>query len=231
LAVVPARGGSVRLNRKNLALLNGRPLVAYAVHCARQCGLFDAVFVATDDPEIARESVACGALVPELMPPELAGGDQPSHAASLWMARYLVDGGRQADSLFTLEPTSPLRLPADITEAWEAFRRGDFEHLVSVSEVDPQQFHWAMERAGRYWKLFFGTLYQKERAELPPFFYPNGAILLSDLQALERDRTPYGAKLAAIEMPRERSVRVTTRLDLKVAELLMKDLGEPDWRI
>jgi N-acylneuraminate cytidylyltransferase/CMP-N,N'-diacetyllegionaminic acid synthase len=222
LCAIPARGGSKRLARKNLRTLAGMPLIVHSIDVARRSGLFDQVYVCTEDQEIADVARAHGATVPIMMPGELCGDLVASHIPCQYLARHLSSEGRAIDTLVCLQPTSPLRSVDDLTGAVEKFQEGELDFLVSVTPVDPHDFHWAVVPNGNgYWRMYFGDEYLKERPLLPPVFRPNGSIKIARLAALERVGHFFGERMGVIETPPERSVHVALEFDLKLCELLL----------
>jgi CMP-N-acetylneuraminic acid synthetase len=109
LALIPARSGSVRLPRKNLRDLNGRPLIAWSIEAALKSKYIDRVVVSTDDSEIAETSKRFGADVPFLRPPELATKDAKSIDVVIHALRHLESQLETFDYLILLQPTSPMR--------------------------------------------------------------------------------------------------------------------------
>lgn len=222
LCAIPARGGSKRLPRKNLRLLAGRPLIAYTIEAARHTGLFSDVYVCTDDEEIAGVARSCGALVPFLSPPELCGDLMPSHAPCQNLAAHLAGQGRPADVLVCLQPSSPLRSAGDIAAAVTEFRRADCDFTVSITALDPHDFHWAVVPGGDgYWRMYFGSAYVKERPLLPMVYRPNGAVKIARLQVLAKVGNFFGERLTTVEMPPERSIHVATEFDLRLCQFLI----------
>lgn len=222
ICTIPARGGSKRLSRKNLRELAGKPMIAYSIETALETGMFDRVYVCTEDEEIAQAATKFGATVPELVPPELCGDLVASHIPCQYIeARLPVHG--QVDSLLCLQPSSPLRSAQDIRDAVDQFSAGQFDFLVSVTPVDPHDFHWAVvPGSGSYWRMFFGTEYLKERPLLPPVYRPNGSIKIARLGALAATGNFFGEKLGVIETPSERSVHVAVEFDLKLCETILR---------
>jgi len=225
LCAIPARGGSKRLPRKNLRTLAGRPLIAHTIDIARQSGLFEGVFVCTEDQEIADVARACGANVPILMPEELCGDLVASHIPCQRLAVHLAGQGRSTDILVCLQPTSPLRNADDVKEAVNKFRgNNDFDFLVSVTQVDPHDFHWAVVPNGDgYWRMYFGSEYMKERPLLPLVFRPNGSIKIARLPALAKVGHFFGERMGVVETPPARSVHVALEFDLKLCELILAE--------
>jgi CMP-N,N'-diacetyllegionaminic acid synthase len=224
LCAIPARGGSKRLPRKNLRALAGKPLIAHSIEAARQSGLFESVYVCTEDEEIADVARSCGACVPILMPEELCGDLIASHIPCQHLAAHLAIQGYAADSLVCLQPTSPLRNVGDLKAAVDKFHSSGFDFLVSVTPVDPHDFHWAVvPDGGDYWRMYFGNQYMKERPLLPPVFRPNGSIKIARLPALVRAGHFFGERMGVVETPPERSVHVALEFDLKLCELILAE--------
>ena len=118
LAIIPARGGSKRIPRKNIRLFFGAPIISYAIHAARNAGIFAEVMVSTDDEEIAHVARQHGAAVPFLRSAASAG----DHATTLQVLREVVDGyrnaGREFDALCCLYPTAVLTRPDTLRAGW-----------------------------------------------------------------------------------------------------------------
>jgi CMP-N,N'-diacetyllegionaminic acid synthase len=220
ICTIPARGGSKRLPRKNVRELAGKPLIAYSIEVALEAGLFEDVYVCTEDEQIAEIATQWGATVPELVPQELCGDLVASHIPCQYIAGRLA-GQSSIDSLLCLQPSSPLRSVQDIRAAVEKFS-GEFDFVVSVTPADPHDFHWALvPTEGLYWKMFFGSQYLKERPLLPPVYRPNGSIKVARLSALVATGNFFGERLGVIETPPERSVHVAVEFDLKLCETIL----------
>jgi CMP-N,N'-diacetyllegionaminic acid synthase len=219
---IPARGGSKRLPRKNLRQLAGKPLIAYSIEAALKSGLFAEVYVCTEDAEIAERAREFGATVPRLVPEELCGDLVASHIPCQFIAASLPVN-KPIDSLVCLQPSSPLRSAEDIRQACEKFLSGEFDFLVSVTALDPHDFHWALVPSkSPYWKMFFGTQYLKERPLLPAVYRPNGSIKIARLTALSQAGNFFGERLGVIETPFERSVHVAVEFDLNLCETILR---------
>lgn len=141
LAIVPARGGSKGLPGKNLAVVAGSSLLARAVACARQSGLFDMVLVSTDDPAIAEAGRAAGAAVPFLRPAQLAGdGSAVIDAVRDCLARLAAAGEPPFGLVALLEPTSPLRTPDILARTVAAAEGEGADAALTVAPV-PTRYH------------------------------------------------------------------------------------------
>ena len=135
LALVPARGASVSILRKNARLFLGRPLLAWAVEAALESGACDRVVVSTDDEEIAEIGREAGAEVPFLRPAGLARDDTPTAPVVRHAVDWLAEEGWTPAGVLVLEPTSPARRPFHLLEAAELLARPDVDSVASVSEV------------------------------------------------------------------------------------------------
>ena len=121
LCVIPARAGSKRLAGKNIATVAGKPMLAWTIEAARQSGIFDAVYVSTEDDKIASIAHQFGAIVPYRRPAALAGDKVTNVAVALHLLDHLNGGDSQYDTIVCLQPTSPLRTAAHIRDAWQEF--------------------------------------------------------------------------------------------------------------
>jgi CMP-N,N'-diacetyllegionaminic acid synthase len=221
LLAIPARGGSKRLKRKNLATLGGKPMLSYTIAAAIGAGLSDEVFVCTEDAEIAAISTACGAVVFPISE-SMADDEVSSTVPCLALYESLSRSGRVPEFIFNLQPSSPLRSSEDIRAAFQIFVASDRDFLVSVTPIDPHYFHWAMKRQEDGWGMFFGDRFLKERTKLEPVFRPNGAIKLALSSALVRFGHFFGPRLGIYEMPEHRAIHVATAFDLTCAEAVLQ---------
>ncbi|MBU6148374.1 MAG: hypothetical protein KGP10_09425 [Actinomycetales bacterium] len=132
--IIPARRGSVGLARKNMRELVDRPLALHSVACAGLVAAVRRVLVTTDDEELAALAVAAGAEVPELRPSHLARGDTPMAEVVRYAVALLDSTGGVGEFVLLLDPTSPLRMPGDISAAVGMLRAdGGAVGVVSVS--------------------------------------------------------------------------------------------------
>lgn len=200
-------------------------MLAYSIEAARASGEFDEVYVCTESPEIAEVARHYGALVPFLMPEELAGDAVASHAPIQHLAAQLESEGRTVDTIVCLQPTSPLRSPEDIRAGLHRFDETGAPFVVSVTLIDPHYFHWAVraDEDGQ-WGFYFGQEFMRERIYLPHVFRPNGSIKIADYQSLRETGNFFGPGLQVVETPEERSVHVALEPDFRYAEAL---LGAP----
>lgn len=219
LCVIPARAGSKRLPAKNIAPLGGKPLLAWTIEAARESGIFDCVYVSTEDETIAVLAEKFGADASIRRPAALAGDEVTNVQVSLHLFDSLEAMGRRYDAIVCLQPSSPLRNGPDIHNAWDLFMRTHPDFLVSATPIDPHYFHWALKRDedGRC-AMVFGERYVTVRQKLPEFFRPNGAIKIARPDALRQQNNFFGNPLAISLMDEAHSVHVAVRYDLALCE-------------
>jgi CMP-N,N'-diacetyllegionaminic acid synthase len=222
LGVVPARGGSKGVPRKNIRMLDGRPLVVHTIDAALASSLLTTLIVSTDDPEIADISVRAGAQVPFVRPTELAT-DLAGAIPVLQHALRSVEasGAAPFDAVMMLQPTTPFRTADDIDAAIETLRRSGADSVISVADVGG--YHPARMKyleGDRLVDMPVCEAYENQpRQELRPVYIRNGAIYLTRREVLLRGSLK-GEDSRALIMPDERSVNIDTMGDFRYAEWL-----------
>lgn len=222
LCVIPARAGSKRLSGKNLVMLDGKPLLAHMILAARNSGIFDTVYVSTEDQQIAEVADAHGAEVPYIRPVELAQDTTSSASVCIHLVDYFAAKGFDFNVVYCLQPTSPLCSADHISGAWGTFVNGNHDTLVSITDIDPHYFHWAVVEADENWRMYFGDKYLKDRQELPLVYRPNGAIKIADTDTLRSRGAFFGERLGAYRMPEMASIHVVNQLDIVLCEAILK---------
>lgn len=218
--VIPARLGSKRIPRKNVRTCGGKPLIAHTIEAALQSGLFERVYVSTEAKEVASVATAHGAEA-RLVDAALCGDLVPSWKPCVEVVTELNEEGGSFRDLLCLQPTSPLRSPEDILRGVERFYDEGADFVLSVTEIDPHYFHWAL-RCDDGWKMVFGEDYMIERSLLPKRYRPNGSIKVANVEALQATGHFFGSSLSCVETPEERSVHVGVELEFQLAEFLLR---------
>ncbi|MFU7516435.1 cytidylyltransferase domain-containing protein [Clostridium sp. HCS.1] len=225
LAIIPARGGSKGVHRKNLKNINGKPLISYTIEAAQKSKYVNRLVVSTDDIEIAQISKKYGAEIPCLRPELLAGDISPTVDAVFHMINYLKESeGYIPSHIMLLQCTSPLRNFNHINEAVEKLKNSSQKALISVceSEINP---YWTNVFEGDELKPFIKDGYKiTRRQDLPKVYRVNGAIYLIETELLLREKTFQPSSLTGYIMDEYHSIDIDTELDFKIAELVMKEL-------
>jgi CMP-N,N'-diacetyllegionaminic acid synthase len=230
VGLIPARGGSKSIPRKNLAALAGRPLLAYTAAAALGARRLDRTILSTDDVEIAAVGRTLGLEVPFLRPSALAGDTAEMVPAMRHALDWLTEQGVVAAALVLLQPTSPLRQARHIDEVVELLLTSGAETVVSVVEV-PHQYSPAsvmtMEADGRLTPFLAGTPILR-RQDKPRVFARNGPAIVAIRSAALRRGTLYGDATIGYRMSAADSLDIDEPDDLWLAEQYLKRRGMGD---
>ncbi|WP_446787826.1 acylneuraminate cytidylyltransferase family protein [Macellibacteroides fermentans] len=222
LAIIPARGGSKGLPRKNIMPLLGKPLIGWTIEQAKACKYIDEVFVSTDNTEIAEIAEKFGVIVPSLRPEELASDTAPSIGFILYTIELYKSKGYNFDYIVLLEPTSPLRDTNDIDKAIELLDSNEnAESIVGVSKTEA--IHPAF--LTRIYKGFLCP-YQNEmkairRQDLEELYFFEGSIYCSRINAIIEKKSFYHDKTIPYIVPKWKSFEIDDYTDFKIIETLM----------
>jgi len=227
LGVIPARGGSKGLNKKNIKPLMGIPMINYTIQASLDSKLMEDCLVTTDSEEIASIAKRAGAWVPFLRPADLSGDHAPTHPAIQHAIDFYESSKKiRVDHVIVLQPIAPLRTADDIDGAIKKYSRHQPEgdSLISVCRADdfhPQTLYKKAEPFLEAWEE--RTVYTKRRQELKTVFWRNGAIYISRRDLVMDQGRIIGDHLLYYEMPWSRSVNIDGLWDFKVAELFLKN--------
>lgn len=217
LALIPARGGSKGIPRKNIREIAGRPLIAWTIEAARAAKGVERVVVSTDDEEIAGVAREWGADVPFMRPAALASDEAPGIAPVLHAIEQLPDH----DALILLQATSPLRTAAQIDALLAFAQESGASSVVSVREVEDHPA-WMFRRDTD------GALHRYDtsadaarRQDLPDLYTLNGAMYWIETQRLRDTKELVSADTLGFTMDEESSIDIDTMLDWRIAELLL----------
>ena len=223
-AIIPARGGSKGIPKKNIKPLRGKPLISYSIEHAKKSKYINKVVVSTEDEEIAEISTEYSAEIIE-RPKELAKDESPTIDAIFHALAVLKTENYNPDIIILLQPTSPLRNAEDIDNAMELFLNSGCESVVSVCEVEHSPY-WSLKIEDNHLKPIFGEKYlEMRRQDLPKVYMPNGAIFISTPENLRKYKSFHCPKTIPYVMPLERSVDIDKEIDFMLAELLMRWYG------
>lgn len=223
IGLIPARGGSKGIPRKNLAECAGRPLMHYTIRAARGAPGLGPLYASTDDEEIAEYARSEGVRVPWLRPEELSGDRVPMIEVVRHFLEWYREEEGEPEGILLLQPTSPLRTARHIAEALERYLAERPASLVSVTEV-PHRFapeSLMREVDGRLEHRAEERSYTRQ--EKTTWLARNGpAVLIMSPGTVDRGE-PYGAPCIGYRMGRWASVDVDDPEDLKLAEWLLSD--------
>lgn len=222
VGLIPARGGSKGVPAKNLYPLAGKPLLQYTCESALASRSLTRIILSTDDEEISELGRRCGVETPFMRPARLASDTTPMLNVMLHALDWLESTQGSPDAIILLQPTSPLRSPKDIDEAFRIFVLNDAATVVSVVEI-PHGFaptSALLIEAGRVVR-FSKNDAPARRQDKHRFFARNGPAVLVTSPATLRTNGLYGDPTLAYEMPKKRSYDVDDLEDLAVVDCLL----------
>lgn len=224
VAIVPARGGSKGIPRKNLAVLAGRTLLERAIDVAARVPAVDRIIVSTDDDEIAAVATAAGADV-HVRPAALATDSSRVIEALRHCCDTVLDPAGAGNALLVLlEPTCPLRTPADVTACIEALAAGGCDAVATFTEAATNPWRTWRLVDGRPEHFIPGANPWLPRQELPAAHELTGAVYAFWRDHLrDPEREILSGDIRAVELPPERSLDIDTTLDLHLAESLLEE--------
>jgi CMP-N,N'-diacetyllegionaminic acid synthase len=216
LAVIPARGGSKRLPRKNITELNGKPLIGYTIEASKQSNLITASILSTDDLEIQNVAKSLGANSPFLRPSHLATDTVRNSETMIHALEYMEQvNGVRYDAVLLLQPTSPFRTASHIDDAINTFLRSDADSLASIK--------------GPYKKrdINLKRIVDKKMTNLIPeneeYYIYNSAIYIIKRETLLLNKSFTSENETFLIMDERSSIDIDTPFDLKIAECLAKE--------
>jgi CMP-N,N'-diacetyllegionaminic acid synthase len=233
LGLVPARGGSRGVPRKNIRLLHGRPLLWYTARAAQSARHLARVVLSTDDAEIAAVARTCGLDVPFLRPESLALDDTPMLPVVQHALRALERQDAPYDAVCLLQPTNPLREAGDIDGCIELLTSSDADSVMTTLPV-PAQYnpHWVYFVApDGSLQLSTGAVAPvSSRQALPPAVHRDGSVYVTRRGALLETGSLYGVRIRAYAMDPARAVNIDTPEDWALAERLVasRDIAGAD---
>jgi CMP-N,N'-diacetyllegionaminic acid synthase len=225
LGIIPARGGSKGIPRKNLATLLGMPLLAYTVESALTASLLTRTVLSTEDEEIAQIGRALGVDVPFMRPAVLAEDDTPTIPVLQDVVRRLEALQEFYDAVFTLQPTNPLRRSEDIDGAIELLERSDADSIISfvdIGEKHPARMKF-ISPDGRVVDPPFAEQFEgQRRQDLPKLYLREGSVYLTRRNVLMEQNSLKGQDCRAWLIPENRACNIDSSFDLFLAEQMLK---------
>jgi len=218
LAIIPARGGSKRLPRKNVLDLEGKPLIAWSIEAGLQSDYIDKVVVSSDDAEILAVSEKFGAEI--VKRPDALSSDSSTTFDAI---KHTIDNVEGYEYVVLLQPTSPLRSAKQIDEAIELLEAKNADAVVSVCEMEHSPL-WSntLDNSLSMDNFLSDEVLNKRSQDLETYFRLNGAIYICKIEKLLEEKSFFlKENIFAYVMSRESSVDIDEEIDFKMAKLLM----------
>jgi len=226
VAIIPARGGSKRIPRKNIRLFCGRPIVAWSIDAARASGCFDRIIVSTDDEEVAAVAQAAGAEAPFRRPAELAD----DHAATVPVIAHAVQWLRQScvclEEVCCIYATAPLLAAGDLARGLRMLNESEAQYAFSCTTFDfPIQRALRLDVNGRIEPMFPSDIARRSQ-DLPLALHDAGQFYWGRPDAFAQQRPIFAPHSVPVVIPRHRVQDIDTEEDWTCAELLFQVFRE-----
>lgn len=224
LVVIPARGGSKGVPRKNIKLLNGKPLIHYTIEAAQHLFEDEIICVSTDDLEIKEVAEKKNIKVPFVRPESLATDTSGSYEVLLHAIEFYENKGYYPDALIFLQPTSPFRTSKHIEEAMKLYSK-DVDMVVSVKETKSNPYYLLFEEdvaSGFLTKSKVGNF--TRRQDCPKVWELNGALYIININSLKKQTIGEFKKVIKYEMDDISSHDIDTLFDWQISESIIEKL-------
>jgi N-acylneuraminate cytidylyltransferase len=220
VAVIPARGGSKRIPRKNIKDFCGKPMIAWTIEKAKQSDLFSLVIVSTDDEEIADVATQCGADVPFKRPAELADDYTGTVKVIAHATQWMIDESMPVTSVCCVYATAPFLQTEDLKRGLRTLEAGDWAYVFSVAEFASPIFRAFRERPDGGVEMLFPEHQQKRSQDLPVAMHDAAQFYWGRPHSWIGNEQIFDRHSAAVIIPRWRVQDIDSEDDWRRAELL-----------
>ncbi len=220
IAVIPARGGSKRIPRKNIKTFNGKPMIAWSIEAAKSSGLFERIIVSTDDAEITEVSKQFGAEVPFTRPAELSNDFAATTEVIAHATLWAIDQGLDLDSVCCIYATAPFVQVEDIKRGCEALDSGDWDYAFTVTDFAAPIFRSFKQTEQGGLEMFFPEHFGTRSQDLPVALHDAGQFYWGRPEAWIQGKRIFDNRSKPIVIPRWRVQDIDTLEDWDRAEIL-----------
>lgn len=224
IAVIPARGGSKRIPRKNIKDFCGKPMIAWSIEAAKASGLFDRITVSTDDAEIAEIAKQWGAEVPFMRPGELSDDYAGTTEVVAHATQWALDQGLDVDAVCCIYATAPFVQADDLKRGWEALESGDWAYAFTVTDFAAPIFRSFKQTADGGIEMFFPEHFSTRSQDLPTALHDAGQFYWGRPAAWIEGKRIFDRHSIPVAIPRWRVQDIDTPEDWFRAELVYKAL-------
>ncbi|MFM7006881.1 MAG: pseudaminic acid cytidylyltransferase [Flavobacteriales bacterium] len=226
ICIIPARGGSKRIPRKNIRSFHGQPMIAYAIQCAQKSKLFDRIIVSTDDQEIAEVSASFGAEVPFLRSEDTANDFATTSAVLIEVLTELQQTQVLPEWICCLYPTTPLLLAEDLHSAQQLLQSSGADVVLAAAAFDfPIQRAFELNKEGRV-QLREPAAISARSQDLPKTFHDAGAFYFFRTASFLREQNLWSGNIVAHPLPAQRVQDIDQPEDWELAQYKFQRLQE-----
>lgn len=228
IAIIPARGGSKRIPRKNIKLFAGLPMIAHPIQCALQSNLFDRVIVSTDDDEIAKVAQKYGAEVPFIRPPELSDDHANTASVMVHAIDWLRNSGVKIEAVCCIYATSPFVQAEDLKNGLELLKSGEWRIVFSATSFAYPIFRSFAKVESGGLKMFYPEYFDTRSQDLPEAFHDAGQFYWGQEKAWHDGSSAFELSSTIVQIPRWRVQDIDTYEDWERAEIMWGVMNGPN---
>lgn len=222
LAVIPARGGSKRIHRKNIKDFNGKPMIAWSIEAALACNCFDRVIVSTDDDEIRAVALQCGAEVPFIRPAELSNDHVGTTEVISHATQWALNQKNDIQAVCCIYATAPFVQVDDLRHGYALLKGGDWDFAFTVTEFPAPIFRSFKQLHEGGIEMFFPDHFLTRSQDLPVALHDAGQFYWGTPQAWIERRRVFDRRSQPIIIPNWRVQDIDTLDDWTRAELMFR---------
>jgi pseudaminic acid cytidylyltransferase len=230
IAIIPARGGSKRIPRKNIKLFYGKPLISYSIHIALESGLFEKIIVSTDDEEIAQIAKEYGAEVPFIRPQSLSDDFTGTGAVIEHAIEFLRSKGEVYQYVCTIYATAPLLQSQYLIQGYEELKKSDAATLFSATSMPyPIQRTFKINAQGRC-EMFWPEHSMSRSQDLEEAYQDAGQFYWQNMKIEQKQKVAFGSENIPLILPRYLIQDIDTVEDWERVEYMYQVLHKDDTR-
>lgn len=223
VAIIPARGGSKGIPRKNLINICGKPLIAWSIIQACAAKTIQSVWVTSDDREILAVAEDYGAK-PILRPDDISGDDAGSEAAWLHALNIIEECGSHVDIVVAMQATSPIREPEDLDGGVSRLLDDGYDSILSVTEIE-DFFTWRYKSDGSADAINYDYMHRKRRQNIEKRYLENGSFYIFRPQFLRMNNNRLGGRIGMFVMSRHKMFQIDNIDDIMLCSSIMNGYG------
>jgi len=201
IAIIPARGGSRRILKKNIKNFLGKPIIAYSIQNAIDSGLFDKVIVSTDDKDIADIAIKYGAKVPFIRPKKLSDDFTGTHDVVGHAVRWMEDNGNKIDYACCLYATAPLIQIKYLVKGFDLIRTGKWESVIAATNFSYPIFRSFEKLPNGGLKMFFPECYNSRSQDLPEAYHDAGQFYWASSRVWKDKSNGFSENSTIVKLP------------------------------
>ncbi|MEC4747775.1 pseudaminic acid cytidylyltransferase [Methylomicrobium sp. Wu6] len=220
IAVIPARGGSKRIPRKNIKPFCGKPMIAWSIEAAKASGLFERIIVSTDDADIAETAIRWGAEIPFMRPEELSNDYAGTTPVVAHATQWVLDQGFSLEAVCCIYATAPFVQKDDLIQGWEALRSGDWDYAFTATDFAAPIFRSFKQTAEGGIEMFFPEHFVTRSQDLPVALHDAGQFYWGRSASWLESRRIFDRRSKPVMIPRWRVQDIDTQDDWERAEIL-----------